>query len=176
MDENDPDISGVTRSLTAGDDPVITVNVTDLEGGRAGRLTSRAAGDDGDADTSNWPNTSAQPDPGCGIFAIYPKASLGDYVWRDIDEDGIQDAGESGISGVTVELIDPVTDTVIDTTTTDGTGFMSFTDLDPDEYAVRFIAPAGYTLTSQDSGSDDGLDSDADPTTGRTPTVTLAVP
>ena len=52
-----------------------------------------------------------------------PLASLGDYVWWDTDEDGIQDAGESGVSGVTVELIDPATNTVIDTTTTDGTGF-----------------------------------------------------
>ena len=30
-------------------------------------------------------------------------SSLGDYVWHDVDRDGIQDAGEEGINGVVGE-------------------------------------------------------------------------
>ena len=33
---------------------------------------------------------------------LYQPASLGDFVWLDADADGIQDATETGIDGVTV--------------------------------------------------------------------------
>jgi len=32
------------------------------------------------------------------------KSTLGDYVWHDTNADGIQDAGETGIDGVIVNL------------------------------------------------------------------------
>ena len=35
---------------------------------------------------------------------LYEPVSIGDYVWEDIDGDGIQDVNEPGISGVTVRL------------------------------------------------------------------------
>lgn len=35
---------------------------------------------------------------------FYVPASIGDFVWNDLDLDGIQDAGEPGIPGVTVTL------------------------------------------------------------------------
>ena len=34
-----------------------------------------------------------------------PTGAIGDRVWFDVDGDGVQDAGEDGISGVTLELI-----------------------------------------------------------------------
>ena len=39
-------------------------------------------------------------------FGYRGTASLGDRVWNDADGDGVQDAGEAGINGVTVELLD----------------------------------------------------------------------
>jgi hypothetical protein len=39
---------------------------------------------------------------------------------------------------------------------------------------VEFVTPTGFSASPQDQGADDGLDSDASPTTGRTGTVTLA--
>ena len=101
-------------------------------------------------------------------------ASLGDYVWYDADEDGVQDSGETGVSGVTVRLIDPATGDIIATTGTDTTGFYEFTGLAPGEYAVSFVLPSGYTFTSADAGANDALDSDADVSTGRTDAITLA--
>jgi len=37
-------------------------------------------------------------------FGFVPPASLGNYVWLDLDMDGVQDANEDGIAGVTVNL------------------------------------------------------------------------
>jgi hypothetical protein len=102
-----------------------------------------------------------------------PTAALGDFVWGDTDGDGIQDAGEPGIANVTVELLDAGM-TVIATTMTAADGSYSFTGLTPGDYFVRFVKPDGYDFTTQDAGADDGLDSDADPLTGKTTLITLS--
>jgi LPXTG-site transpeptidase (sortase) family protein len=99
-------------------------------------------------------------------------AALGDYVWNDLDADGIQDAGEAGIAGVTVRLLDE-NGNELATTTTDANGFYSFTDLTPGTYRVDFVPPAGYAISPVNQGGDDAVDSDADPTTGETANVTL---
>ncbi|MEZ4707418.1 MAG: SdrD B-like domain-containing protein [Caldilineaceae bacterium] len=108
-------------------------------------------------------------------FGFIPMASLGDYVWHDTNADGVQDAGETGVVSVTVELLDS-TGLVIDTTETDATGFYSFTNLVPGDYSVRFTPPVGYVISPQDQGdqTDGGsADSDADPVTGETVQTTL---
>ncbi|HFA49098.1 MAG TPA: hypothetical protein ENJ95_08780, partial [Bacteroidetes bacterium] len=46
---------------------------------------------------------------------------IGNYVWKDSDHDGIQDACETGIAGVNVELFD-MGGTLLATTTTDANG------------------------------------------------------
>ncbi len=88
--------------------------------------------------------------------------SLGDFVWFDTDRDGIQDAGEAGIAGVTVKL-DPGTpanaaDDV--TTTTNANGGYSFTNLPAGNYTVSFTTPAGMTVSPSNQGGDDAKDSD----------------
>jgi len=40
-------------------------------------------------------------------ITVEEKAKVGDFVWMDSDYDGIQDADEMGIDGVTVQLLDP---------------------------------------------------------------------
>lgn len=99
------------------------------------------------------------------------QASLGDYVWEDLDGDGIQDIGEPGMVGIVVELY-TITGTLVTTTTTDANGLYLFSDVDPGDYTLTFIPPAGYELTQQDQGGDDTADSDAD-ATGQTGTITL---
>jgi len=32
-------------------------------------------------------------------------ATVGDFVWEDANKNGIQDGGESGVSGVTIRLL-----------------------------------------------------------------------
>ena len=148
---------------------------TSADAGANDALDSDANVSTGRTDTITLAAGDHNPTLDAGIFVDDTQpASLGDYVWHDTNEDGVQDTGEPGISGVTVRLIDPATDTVLDTTTTDGSGYYGFTGLAPGDYAVEFDLPTDYQFTAQDNGPDDVFDSDADITTGRTPTVTLA--
>ena len=104
-----------------------------------------------------------------------PSAGLGDYVFLDANKDGIQNTGDTPIAGVTVTLY---TNGVASATTlTNASGLYSFTGLTPgtsNSYVVGFTAPAGMTATLANAGSDDTKDSDADPITGKTQSVTLA--
>ncbi|MCB9296620.1 MAG: DUF11 domain-containing protein [Lewinellaceae bacterium] len=104
---------------------------------------------------------------------FYEPASLGDFVWSDTDADGIQDAGEPGIGGVTVNLLDGG-GAFLQTTTTALDGSYSFTNLAPGDYIVEFIGPAGFAPSPQDQGGDDTIDSDANPGTGQTGIITLS--
>ncbi|MCP3882396.1 MAG: DUF11 domain-containing protein, partial [Sulfitobacter sp.] len=102
--------------------------------------------------------------------------SIGDQVWLDINGDGIQDASETnGVAGFTVRLYD-ASSNLVATTTTDSLGNYLFDGLTAGVYKVEFdlgSLPTGYPLTVQDAGSNDALDSDADPLTGRTDPITL---
>lgn len=102
-------------------------------------------------------------------------ASLGDKVWYDADADGIQDAGETGVSGVTVTLYNNA-GTAIATTTTDANGSYLFANLAAGDYSVGFSnLPQGYSLTPTWSSNDaNTTNSDANPATGRTGTITLS--
>ncbi len=103
------------------------------------------------------------------------KASIGDRVWYDNNRDGDQDAGEPGIAGVTVQLMDGSSN-VLATTTTDAFGNYIFTNLNPGLYRVNFGAVAGMQRTAMNATGGtiaDITDSDADPTTGKTQGYTL---
>lgn len=98
---------------------------------------------------------------------------IGDYVWDDANGNGIQDSGEYGVGGVTVNLLDEHGNW-LSSTMTDSSGYYYFGGLGAGTYEVEFVAPSGYAFTLQNYGSDHTLDSDADPTTGRTGTFALA--
>jgi len=105
---------------------------------------------------------------------------LGDYVWLDVNGNGIQDVGELGVANVTVNLLDGSGNPMLDvfsnpvTIKTNATGFYQFLGLLPGSYIVEFIKPTGYDFTLKDKGQDDAVDSDADLLTGRTSSITLA--
>jgi len=99
--------------------------------------------------------------------------ALGDTVFFDFNEDGLQSLGEPGIEGVTVNLIDANTGAVISTTVTDADGFYIFDMLPAGNYAVEFVPLPGFVITMNNTGMDDAIDSDADPVTGITPAVFL---
>ncbi len=91
-------------------------------------------------------------------FGYNAAGTLGDRIWNDADGDGVQDAGESGLAGVTVELLD-LGGSVIATTVTDGAGNYLLEGLAPDQYTVRVDAmtlPAGFALTGDPDASQDG--------------------
>ena len=85
-------------SLAANSTCAITVGVTGDTAGSylncipASRLTD-----------TNSPAVTNQS-PACDTLTVTNSAALGDYVWDDANHNGIQDAGENGIGGVTVTL------------------------------------------------------------------------
>jgi len=85
-------------------------------------------------------------------------------VWMDDDGDGLQDAGESGRSGVAVALYDGAAH-LLDSALTDGQGRFAF-DVEDGQFGLQFTAPPGAIFTARGEGSDRSLDSDVDPMTG----------
>jgi hypothetical protein len=82
-------------------------------------------------------------------FGYRGTASIGDRVWNDANGNGIQDAGEAGLNGITVQLLD-ASNNVVATATTAGDGNYTFGNLSPGNYTVKVVAsslPAGTTET-----------------------------
>ncbi len=122
--------------------------------------------------------------------------SLGDFVWVDTNENGLQDEVGTGVNGVQVDLYAHYEDSTtifVGTTTTatksdstpdrpwTGDGYYEFTGLRIGEYRLVFHLPAGYSWTQRgpndpgvfdyaDPNAKDGRrdesDSDVDPNTG----------
>ncbi|MFC5405982.1 SdrD B-like domain-containing protein [Cohnella soli] len=131
----------------------------------------------GVTDVINLPPYSHDMTVDAGLVKL---ASLGDYVWMDRNLNGIQDAGENGVSGVTVRLLDENGDPVkvggVEvTTTTDVDGFYLFDNLVPGKYIVQFdpSPAASYVMTQEGKGTA-ATGSDANETTRRTAVITLA--
>ncbi|MGL4230002.1 MAG: SdrD B-like domain-containing protein, partial [Casimicrobium sp.] len=130
-------------------------------------------------------------------FGVFRPASVGTVVFIDngtgggVSGDGVKQANESGIPGVTVRLLDgsgnpvdgdPVTPGVQPITTVTGpNGEYSITNLIPGTYQVEFVFPVGSTVTTTvnppGSGTPtvgpDSNRNEMNPGTRRTPVVTL---
>jgi hypothetical protein len=98
-----------------------------------------------------------------------PDGSISDFVFDDLNGNGIQDPGEPGIDGVTVTItgdgldntfgtLDDYTATVV----TAGGGLYVFDELMPYVYRIDFTAPGAMVFTAPDVGADDAVDSDPD--------------
>lgn len=80
-------------------------------------------------------------------FTVLNEMSLGDQVWLDLDNDGVFDAGETGVAGVALTLFedsdgdDSISgETQVATTTTAADGTYLFSGLLPGDYIVRVDA------------------------------------
>lgn len=96
-------------------------------------------------------------------FGLFSGITIGNQVWVDANNNGVFDKDtESGISGLTVELLD-AEDTVIATTTTNGSGVYSMLVYKPGIYRIRIPAPASaYPLVSGVADpNDNGEDNDS---------------
>ena len=112
-------------------------------------------------------------------FGYYVEpAAIGDFVWSDLDNNGLQDGGEPGIAGVEVALTISYTngDVSVLTTLTGADGSYSFNNLLMDEdydgvgagepiFTVTSAIPGGFNLSPINVGADDAIDSD-DPISG----------
>ena len=78
--------------------------------------------------------------------------AVGDYVWLDDDQDGIQDPEENPLPGVTVVLKNAAGGE-LDRATTDAAGKYLFGNLPPGQYKVCFELPDGCAPTIANAGS-----------------------
>ena len=75
-----------------------------------------------------------------------PLATLNGEVYNDLNGDGTLQAGDPGLSGWTVQLLN-TSNSVVATATTDSSGDYSFTGVISGSYTVAVVATAGYVPT-----------------------------
>ncbi|WP_145418058.1 SdrD B-like domain-containing protein [Planctomycetes bacterium K23_9] len=76
-------------------------------------------------------------------FCEAAPATISGNVYQDDSDDGVRDAGEVGIAGVTVTLVDN-NNNVVATATTNSQGQYEFADIVPGQYSIIETHPAGY--------------------------------
>ncbi len=142
-----PVISPIIR-LVAGDEPID-------ESGQGGELDD-LTDDSGDMTVD---------------FGFVPtdfSVTVGDFVWNDLNRDGIQDEDEPGLPDVTVAIFNTNTGLpLVDadgnprTVVTDEFGQFLFADLSPGNFYLTLSdIPIGFEATVQNVGSNDSVDSD----------------
>lgn len=96
---------------------------------------------------------------------------LGGRVWKDSNENGIQDQGEKGMEGVQVRLLNKDGNGLKEVKTNKD-GHYLFDGLIEDTYRVQVKKPAGYDFMPKQSGQDITVDSDVSEN-GVTDAITL---
>lgn len=92
--------------------------------------------------------------------AEVPLGLVGDFVWNDVDANGIQDANESGVANVGVDLLDATSGSVLLSTTTNDAGVYVIANVPEGDYIMQFSVPEPWVFSPADVGSDDTRDSD----------------
>ena len=181
-------LTGVWTVGTLAGGSSATLNIT------ATVNTAGAKINTGEVTKANQPDTDSTPGNGNPneddqeSVTINPQqinAQVGDYVWTDLNVNGLQDVGEPGRNGITVNLYRDVNGNgipepggadgaAVGTTVTAGGGNYLFSNLAAGNYFVQFQPPSGQLFTLRDVGINDNIDSDADPATGLTAVFPLA--
>ena len=99
--------------------------------------------------------------------------SIGDYVWFDKNQNGIQDSGEVPVKGMKIILYAADGTTKLDSTFTDISGKYLFDSLRTNNYYVKFVAPKDSALTGNLAGTNKAIDSNANPLTGLSDRVSI---
>ncbi len=126
--------------------------------------------------------TTSNPDNPDNNFGFEEQLILGDYVWYDNNQNGMQDINEPGVNGVNVDLYataDCSGAITQSTTTVNGglpaaDGWYQFSPLASGNYCLQFSnLPAGWVVTQQNQGIDN-QDSDVDPVNGQIQNISLS--
>ncbi|MFD0796836.1 SdrD B-like domain-containing protein [Maribacter chungangensis] len=148
-------------------DPLSVVNVGTTTGGDVNALLVQGGG-----------SLCASLDVAGAMIRVNDKLVLGDFVWLDENQNGLQDTGEIGVNGITATLFQNDGTEIESTTTTNNAitgapGAYKF-EVCPNsgEYYIVFTGiPNGFEITSQNAGNDE-LDSDSNEN-GRTDSFTV---
>lgn len=74
-------------------------------------------------------------------------ATFSVHVYDDVNADGTQDAGDTNLAGVTVELLNGVGNPTGQSATTNASGNVSFNGLAPGNYEIEVITPTGDVVS-----------------------------
>ena len=153
-DAGEPGISATTVSL-GGDGVNTTVRTAgdgsyQFTGLAAGAYTVTETDPAGFASSSeNERVVSLAPGGAATVnFGDQPLLTIVGSVFEDQNGNGRHDAGEPGIADVQVELVKAATSEAAGTTVTSATGGFVFADLQPGDYIVRQVVPAGYAIAT----------------------------
>jgi hypothetical protein len=126
--------------------------------------------------TSNSSPTLLQllgtPFVGVGADVGVEPSSIGDFIWNDLNKNGLADTAEPGVSNVEVTLWradagqvgqpgSGVSGTAVTTTTTDALGRYTFTGLEEGYYYVTFGLPGNWRVSLRGDNTDNAFDNNA---------------
>jgi hypothetical protein len=107
---------------------------------------------------TGWNQTTADPAdvtvavsgtvPAAMNFGNFQRASISGLVFADQNGDGTLNGPDAGLFNWTVQLIDVISGNVVASTTTDGNGNYSFTDLGPGTFLVREVIQNGWVQSN----------------------------
>ena len=100
------------------------------------------------------------------------EGAIGDYVWIDENDDGIQGDNEPSVDQIAVDLLSAVDGQRLQSTHSDAEGHYGFHGLPPGPYILRFTPPSRHTFTAPDR-SLASVDSDVNPFTWQTEVLIL---
>jgi len=116
-----------------------------------------------DADADNVYEVEVKADDGNGLTStqivqvtVLNRASVTGTVFVDTNENGLYDADEMGIDGVTIDLLDAASSEVVGTVATADGGYYQLEDFDPGTYRIRETQPSGVTDGAEHIGSAGG--------------------
>ncbi len=161
QDPGDTGVAGVTLTLTGRDtnnNPVNQTIVTNAAGNyqfttlNPGTYTVTAKPPPGFIATNPNPKTvtlAAGQSILTADFGIRQRpGTIGDTVFNDLNGNGAQDPGETGIAGATVTLRNSA-GTIVGTLVTDANGNYQFTNVPPgNNYTVTVTPPSGFSNTT----------------------------
>jgi hypothetical protein len=104
----------------------------------------------------------------CSMF----NSSISGKVWIDANRDGLQGDTEAPVADVNVHLYNDQ-GRLEQSTKTAADGTYTFEYLGVGSYYLKVDRPAGLKFTDSNQGDDDTLDSDIDPVTGKSATISL---
>ena len=96
---------------------------------------------------------------------------IGNRLWHDENQNGVQDPREGGVGGICVNLLDE-NGMLLQQTTTDSNGYYGF-DVESGKYIIEFEKPSWMDFAQKNVG-DEETDSDADQASGRTDAIDIS--
>jgi hypothetical protein len=89
--------------------------------------------------------------------------NVGNFIWHDLNANGIQESGEYGLNGIQVQLWNAAKTQLISSSATNPNGSYTLIAPTPGDYRVRVLLPSGAFFTPKDVGGSDLADSDINP-------------